>query len=839
MGAAISNLAFKASLDVTGLKSGADFTKSEINKIQRESQAAAKAMISDAERYKNYQKTMAEAVKAGIVSEAEGAAILKRKHDDLTATLKKEKEAQDALHKTAGQRVTDVLGKVPIADKFAGGIGQGVDFLGGNLGTIAAAAVVGGLVAKTVNDVWQKAEEQVQVLKDQKKTARKLGIDQREYMGLAGIGEEKGVASESLQLGLHKLSENIGEAKLGDEGAQKKFKSLGITWKELQGIPLDKQFEVVNAAINKHADANERAALAQSIYGKGAKELGPLLSMTADQINHAKLAMEHRGQLLSQEDVNRLNTALAKSKEMKAIQEGVARQSAPGRAEFDATVDQAKAGFFMMFKYASDALHATKEFIRPTFKTEGDKQYEMALATKNRGYGARESGELSESQQIGKQKLEEKIEALEREAKTVNMSSEAASIWNEALKTGNLELGKQVIKLQESVNARREIAAEVKKLDVEADLIGADKRFQASNKMRAEGKFGQATGMELTTGVTDEESHLRGKEKRNWERQGEFDAGESLRKARQAASVMGLASEAAAIAEAKHLGATKATIAAMIEKKNVEQMSKLMFDEGAKAAESYFKHLEVANQEKLQAAGGGKVGGMSAKERAKEETDEARQRYEIEKMIWRLKQEGAKDDGPNGIKAQVAARRKMFADEKQEREDNKRQKLLDEAQSAKESLHPEIAYKNDLAEYRKLLKAKLMTEEDFVRLSVKAKKDLEAKEGPTHVGVEGMKIGSMEEVLHRQELQQRQQTEIDARADAEQEAKKVREEQEAEISAKAEAAQEAKRKAESGELAGQFRQIQLDPVAMDALQLIEANTRPAANPPAELIVQSF
>lgn len=732
-----------------------DFQR-DLKAAQKELKAAERAMmdtLTPAQKLESRLATLDKAYKEGKVGAEDYRKANERLRESFARTQEIEKatKALEAHKRTAGQGVADVLGKVPIADKFAGGVGKGVDFIGGNLGTVAAAAVVGGLVAKTVNDIWNGAEEQVQVLKEQKKTAGKLGIGQRDYMGLAGVGQKVGVDSESLGLGLNKLSGNIGEAKLGDESAQKKFKALGISWKELQGIPLDKQFQVVNAAIQKHSDVNERAALAQSVYGKGAKDMGALLRLTASDIEAAKAAMEKSGQLLSQADIDRMNAANASIKGYKAQQEGLYRSLAPARAEYDAFFEKIKSGWLALFKLGTDSYdgignamsNGVTEKQNKAKRDSAKADHEAAVAyaksigdtafvSKSQAAGA--SGEDSEVAKA-KTKLQDKIDALNEEAKATHLSSQEAALWLEGVKAGNSELAKQAIALQKYVETRRKVSAEVVKLDEEADMIGVDKRYAGSTKLGLQG----ATGDEVT--------YMRGKEKRNWERQGEFDASETLRKAQISAQAMGLASEAATIFELRQKGATKATLEMLIAAKNVGEMAKLTHEVRTKEADAYFKSAEVSKQAQLQASGGGKVGGMSAKDRAKEETDELRRQYDLQVMAYNLRREGT---GDADIKKQLDAKRRQFAAERQMREDTRREALLSEAQTAKESLHPEIQYQTDLKRFREMLDGKMISEKDHFRLRQQlVAKYADAMKQPT--GVEAMRADSQDFRLQQAE----------------------------------------------------------------------------------------
>jgi hypothetical protein len=97
-----------------------------------------------------------------------------------------------------------------------------------------------------------------------------LQVNASAFKTLIDAAQLSGVEMDSVSMIVKMLSVNIGKLGQGDEQAVKSFKTLGLTFKDLQGLDIDKQFLKVEAALGKVTDKNIAAATAQSIMGRGA-----------------------------------------------------------------------------------------------------------------------------------------------------------------------------------------------------------------------------------------------------------------------------------------------------------------------------------------------------------------------------------------------------------------------------------------------------------------------------------------------------------------------------------------------------------------------------------------
>jgi hypothetical protein len=116
--------------------------------------------------------------------------------------------------------------------------------------------------------------------KDANREARQLGLSVNQLTGLKIAG--KGVDPDALNMGMRKFQAELGEAATGSVEQQKRFKELGLSWKELAALPLNEALAKVADKVHDAGSQAEKAAIAYNLFGRNYAELLPLLEKGSD-----------------------------------------------------------------------------------------------------------------------------------------------------------------------------------------------------------------------------------------------------------------------------------------------------------------------------------------------------------------------------------------------------------------------------------------------------------------------------------------------------------------------------------------------------------------------------
>jgi hypothetical protein len=167
--------------------------------------------------------------------------------------------------------------------------------------------------------------ESVNRLDDIGDAADRLDLSASALYGLRHAAIMSDASFEDLQTGLERLLANVGEAAMGNKELGRSFQRLGLDASDLEGMKLDQSFLTVAGALSEVKSKYEQAALAKSIFGKGAVSLLPLLRQGKDgieqlahQVGMADSAFREAD--LADKNVKRLNASWENLKDTLASQ---------------------------------------------------------------------------------------------------------------------------------------------------------------------------------------------------------------------------------------------------------------------------------------------------------------------------------------------------------------------------------------------------------------------------------------------------------------------------------------------------------------------------------------
>lgn len=120
------------------------------------------------------------------------------------------------------------------------------------------------------------------------KLAAAIGISSSSLQTFQVIASRAGIGPEELSAALRKVTQRVGEAKLGIGEAEKTFKLLGLNLETLSKQAPDKQFVTIARAIAAVPDAAGRAALAVKLFEETGVKFLPLLNTLGTQFSVVK-----------------------------------------------------------------------------------------------------------------------------------------------------------------------------------------------------------------------------------------------------------------------------------------------------------------------------------------------------------------------------------------------------------------------------------------------------------------------------------------------------------------------------------------------------------------------
>ena len=158
-------------------------------------------------------------------------------------------------------------------------------------------AIIGGTSA-AAGGMMKMAQSSASAADTVDKMSQKIGVSRQAYQELDFICSQSGTSVDKLQGGMKSLR----NAMDGDKNAEI-FQNLGISLRDAEGnlrSSEDVMWDAMNA-LQGVADADEKAALAQKLFGKSGSDLMPLLNGQAGSIDEMKQKAHDLGLVMSDE----------------------------------------------------------------------------------------------------------------------------------------------------------------------------------------------------------------------------------------------------------------------------------------------------------------------------------------------------------------------------------------------------------------------------------------------------------------------------------------------------------------------------------------------------------
>ena len=174
-----------------------------------------------------------------------------------------------------------------------------------------AAGFLTGVSVQAIVDLTKRSLDYAASLGE---TAQQLGVTAKFMQEFRYAATQAGASVEGADNALSKLSLSIGKAASGTKASVAAFRSLGVEVRDANGNVRDSGaiYEDVAEAISKLPSAAERAAAAAQIFGKGFKEILPLLEEGQKGFKDYAQAAQELGIVLSDGDIANADKAADK-----------------------------------------------------------------------------------------------------------------------------------------------------------------------------------------------------------------------------------------------------------------------------------------------------------------------------------------------------------------------------------------------------------------------------------------------------------------------------------------------------------------------------------------------
>ena len=226
---------------------------------------------------------------------------LKKNNDAIDEASLEFKDAEKAADKFG-----DEIKKTGKETEQAGAQFQKVGEVLKNVGkamTAAAAAIGAGAVAAG-KKIWDMANDTAAAGDTVDKMSQKLGLSTKAYQEWDYVLSQSGADIESMGAGFKSLTNLVDKATSGNDKAAASFEKLGISTRELKDLSREDIFALTVKRMQEMGDTTERAALANTIFGKSGQGLAPLLNQTAEATQNLKDKANELGFVMSDEAVD-------------------------------------------------------------------------------------------------------------------------------------------------------------------------------------------------------------------------------------------------------------------------------------------------------------------------------------------------------------------------------------------------------------------------------------------------------------------------------------------------------------------------------------------------------
>ena len=162
--------------------------------------------------------------------------------------------------------------------------------------------------------------------------AEKIGVHAEWLSQWSGVAKTVGIDQNQLTNGMFMLTRQVGDALDGTKEAVKGFENLGISmyWLRQHSNDTAAIFEEVEKRLASMEDKSKRNAAAQEVLGRSVRDLAPIFSMDAADIQHIMDMQQKLGDVTDDEEARQGQAAKKLEAEWSMAVEGIKKAVGSG-----------------------------------------------------------------------------------------------------------------------------------------------------------------------------------------------------------------------------------------------------------------------------------------------------------------------------------------------------------------------------------------------------------------------------------------------------------------------------------------------------------------------------
>lgn len=183
------------------------------------------------------------------------------------------------------------------AQDTTGNMGNMIDKLKG-WASAAGAAIAGSAIVKGVQQIWNISTQVAEAGDNVDKSAQKFMLSRQAYQEWAYVAQRCGFDIGQLGSAIGDLSKKVGE---GNEETLAALEEIGISAADAMTATPEDLFNMVITGLQGVDESTRRAYIADQLLGGAARDLNPLLNMTADETSNLREEVHKLGGVMSDE----------------------------------------------------------------------------------------------------------------------------------------------------------------------------------------------------------------------------------------------------------------------------------------------------------------------------------------------------------------------------------------------------------------------------------------------------------------------------------------------------------------------------------------------------------
>lgn len=243
------------------------------------------------------------------------------------------------------------------AQGLTGSLGGYMDKLK-NWAAAAGAAIAGSAIVKGLKEIWNISSQVAEVGDNIDKASQKFMLSRQAFQEWSFVAQRSGFDINQLGQAVVDLSKKVGE---GKEDILSVLEEIGISAAEAMTATPEELFDMVIEGLQGVGESTRRAYLADKLLGGAAKDLNPLLNMSADATRDLKDEVHALGGVMSDQLVDQSAKFQDSQTNLQAAWDGVknhlAENTLPGMTQIVDGLTQMLTGNFVKgLKTAADGV---------------------------------------------------------------------------------------------------------------------------------------------------------------------------------------------------------------------------------------------------------------------------------------------------------------------------------------------------------------------------------------------------------------------------------------------------------------------------------------------------